>query len=133
VTILNAYDNIKHICFDGQLPPGKDTVQWSPTPYRNAVGCMYGVHGFVVGIVFNVGIMSMPQLIVALVHKMVHADVEIRRLPIGMQSHGRHFQEGVRRAVEALQGHLNVLTDIVGREVTLDARTVGKARVPHLD
>ena len=38
---------------------------------------MYGVHGVVLGIVFNVGITSMPQLIVALVHEMVHADVEI--------------------------------------------------------
>jgi len=49
-----------------------------------------------------------------------------------MQSHGRQFKEGVRRAVEALQGQLNVLTNNVGTEVTLDAKTVGKARVPHL-
>ena len=81
---------------------------------RNTVGCMYGVHGVVVGIVFNVGITSMPQLIVALVHEMVHADVEICPLSTGMQSHGRHFKEGVRRAVEALQGQLNMLTNSAG-------------------
>jgi len=129
--ILNAYNTINRLCFDGRLPPGEDTVQWSPTPRRNALGSMYGVHGVVVGIVLNVGITSMPQLIDVLVHEMVHADVEICRLPIGMQSHGRHFQNGVKRAVAALRGHLTLLTDIVGTEVILDARTVGKARVPH--
>ena len=29
--ILNAYDNINRLCFDDRLPPGEDTVQWSPT------------------------------------------------------------------------------------------------------
>ena len=126
--IIDAYDNINDICFNGRLPPGKDTIHWSPTPYRNAGGCMYGVHGVVVGIVLNVSITSLPEMISVVVHEMVHADVEIRRLPIGMQSHGRHFKDGVKRAVEALQGQLDVLHNIVGTEITLDAKTVGKSR-----
>jgi len=42
------------------------------TPYRNASGCVYGVHGDV-GIVLNVGITSLPEMIIVLVHEMVHA------------------------------------------------------------
>jgi len=54
---------------------------------------MFGVHGVVVGIVLNADVTAITDMFNMVIHEMVHADIELRELPIGAQSHGKHFKQ----------------------------------------
>ena len=91
---------------------------------------MFGVHGVVVGIVLNADITAVSDVFNILIHEMVHADLEIREVPVGAQSHGRHFKQGVTSAVSAVKRHVHVFEEIVGAELRLDAKGIAQSRHP---
>jgi len=69
---------------------------------------MFGVHSVVVGIVLNADITAITDMFNIVIHEMVHASIELRELPIGAQSHSKHFKQGVSSAVDTVRQHLQV-------------------------
>jgi len=64
---------------------------------------MFGVHSVVVGIVLNADVTAITDMFNIVIHEMVHADIELRKLPIGVQSHG------VSSATDTMRQQLQVI------------------------
>lgn len=122
-----AYDQLNAVCFNNRLSPANEMLHWCREAHKYN-GCMFGVHGVVVGIVLNADITSLPDMFCILIHEMVHADIEVRQIPVGAESHGRHFKQGVRLAVAKVQQHLHVFQQIIGAKLTLDAKRISQSR-----
>jgi len=122
-----AYDRLNAVCFDSRLSPASEMLHWVHAEQVNYDGCTFGVHGVVVGIVLSADVTSLSDMFGVLLHEMVHADIEVRQVPVGSLSHGRHFKDGVKHAVAKVMQHLNDFEQIAGTELSLDAHRIAKA------
>jgi len=126
--VVKAYNKLNEICFEGRLPPADNVIHWSRKPHMPFLGCMFGVHGVIVGIVLSADITSMQVLIEVLMHEMAHADVEVKQLPIGRSCHGKHFKESATKAVAVLEANRSVLEALVDTQLNVDVDQVRRAK-----
>jgi len=74
---------------------------------------MFGVHDVVVGIVLNADVTTLTDIFNTVTHQMMHADIELFKLPIGAQSHCRHFKQGMSSAVDIVKQHSPVFQEML--------------------
>jgi len=85
-------------------------IRWSTAPHMKYGGCMFGVHSVVVSIMLNADVTAITDMFNIVIHGMVHGDIELRELPIGAQSHGKHFKQGMSSAVDTMRQQLQVIS-----------------------